>query len=167
MSDADRTSQRPDRRREDPGRNDGGVTQPTGTPMAVDVESDPRTRRAMARFVAGPVIWFGHFMVVYLVAEAGCTGGGPGLELFAPPVPTVVTIVATVVAAAACLVLAWAEYRRWRDGREVAARTAGGEPEMADAAPGGPLAFAGVLLALVSFVAVVFVGIPALVLTSC
>lgn len=156
-----------DRQRERPDRGDGAVTQPTGTPMAVDVESDPRTRRAIGRFVAGPIIWIGHFMLVYLVAEAGCTGSGPGMEVFAPPVPTVVTIVATVVAAASCLVLAWAEHRRWRGGREVAARTAGGEPEMADAAPGGPLAFAGVLLALVSFVAVVFVGIPSLVLTSC
>jgi uncharacterized protein (DUF2267 family) len=43
-------------------------------------------------FVAGPVIWSVHFMLVYLVVEAGCSGDGPGLRLFDPPVPTVVTL---------------------------------------------------------------------------
>ena len=32
-------------------------------------------------FLGGPVIWFSHFMVVYLVAEAGCTGGGGHVTL--------------------------------------------------------------------------------------
>ena len=40
-------------------------------------------------FVAGPVIWSVHFLLVYLVTEAGCSGDGPGLRLFDPPVPKV------------------------------------------------------------------------------
>ncbi|MDQ4145306.1 MAG: hypothetical protein M3198_16505 [Actinomycetota bacterium] len=37
------------------------------------------------------------------MAEAGCTGDGPGLQLFDPPVPTIVTLAAAAVAAVACL----------------------------------------------------------------
>ena len=97
-------------------------------------------------FLAGPVTWFVHFMVVYLVAEAGCTGDGPGLALFDPPVPAVVTLAATAVAAAACLAFAW-----W------------GHRCLVDHPPGDSLAFAGFLLSLLSSVAVLFVGLPALV----
>ena len=50
-------------------------------------------------FLGGPVIWFAHFMLVYLVAEAGCTGDGPGLDAVRPPVPDAVTLAATAVAA--------------------------------------------------------------------
>ena len=63
---------------------DGSRTAPEGTPLAVDVSRDRRARWALAMFVAGPVIWSVHFMVVYLVTEAGCTGDGPGLGLFDP-----------------------------------------------------------------------------------
>lgn len=148
---------------------EGATTQTSGTPMPVDVAADPSTRRAMALFLAGPVVWFTHFVVVYLVAEAGCTGSGPGLEVFAPPVPAVVAVVATVVAVVACLAVAWWEWRRWRVG---AARTpregALEQPEgMGDDRRGGPLALTGLLLALLSAVAVVFVGLPAVVLPGC
>lgn len=153
-------------RAERPERDVGGTTHPSGTPMAVDLRSDPETRRAMAAFVAGPVVWFAHFMIVYLVAEAGCTGDGPGLELFDPPVPAVVTIVVTVVAALACLwVVRW-EYRRWRSQRRTPDRDQT-VPDSAEPEAGAPLSFAGLLLGAVSFISVLFVGLPALVLTGC
>lgn len=158
MTDEPRTDQ--------PDRDAGGTTHPSGTPMAVDLRADPETRRAMAAFVAGPVVWFTHFLVVYLVAEAGCTGDGPGLDLFDPPVPTVVTLVATLVAAAACLwVVRW-EHRRWRTQRH-AAEAAEDVPMTAESGSGAPLSFAGMLLGVISFVSVLFVGLPALVLTGC
>ena len=142
----------------------GATTGAHGTPMAVDIAADPRTRRDLAMFVGGPVVWFGHFVVVYLVAEAGCTGGGPGLRLFGPPVPRVVTLAATVVAFVACLAVAGWEYRRWRERPRQPEQDEGRHD---DQAAGGALAFTGLLLALVSGVSVLFVGLPALVLPSC
>ena len=147
----------------------GGATQTTGTPMAVDLASAPSTRRALAMFLAGPTIWFAHFMLVYLVAEAGCTGDGPGLSLLDPPVPAVTTLVATVVAVAGCAWVTWWEYRMWRGGRRLGALdTPGGPPGGTDMDPDErPLAFVGVLLGLVSAMSVLFVGLPAIWLTGC
>ena len=82
---------------------DGSRTAGEGTPFAVDVSRDRRSRWALFMFVSGPVIWSVHFLLVYLVTEAGCSGDGPGLSLFDPPVPKVVTLAATAAAAAAAL----------------------------------------------------------------
>jgi hypothetical protein len=148
---------------------DGSRTAAGGTPFAVDVSRDRRARFALAMFVAGPVIWSIHFLLVYLVAEAGCSGDGPGLSLFDPPVPKVVTLAATVAAVAAALACAGWSWRRWRaNGAEPpadeAADLAGGHQ---DRDRGGTLAFAGFLLSLLSVVTILFVGLPALVLPSC
>jgi hypothetical protein len=99
-------------------------------------------------------------MLVYLVVEAGCSGDGRGLEVFDPPVPATATLAATAVAAIVSLGLAAWAYRRWRAGGE--ANYPPG-PEH-DEDPGGAGNFAGILLALFSFVGVLFVGLPALVL---
>jgi hypothetical protein len=146
---------------------DGSRTAAEGTPFAVDVSRDRRARFALAMFVAGPVIWSVHFLLVYLVVEAGCTGNGPGLTLFDPPVPKAVTLAVTAAAVAAALTCAGWSWRRWRtDAAEPAA------DEAADLASslqdrGGTLAFAGFLLSLLSVVTILFVGLPALVLPSC
>ncbi len=152
-----------------PSRGDGSRTAGEGTPFAVDVSRDRRARTTIAMFVAGPVIWSVHFMLVYLVVEAGCTGDGPGLRLFDPPAPTVVTLGATAVAAVACLGSAAWSYRRWRArDHEPAADEAdelAGDLETHDR--GGSLAFAGFLMSLLGLVTVLFVGLPALVLPAC
>jgi uncharacterized membrane protein YbhN (UPF0104 family) len=150
------------------GRDDGSTTSRHGTPMAVDMTAPPRTRRALALFVAGPVVWFAHFIVVYIVAEAGCTGEGTGLRLFDPPVPTVVTLVATAVATLACAAVARWEHQRWQAGRRpMAAEHHDEVPESDDPQIGGALAFTGFLLAVVSLLSVLFVGLPAAVLPPC
>lgn len=144
-------------------RAEGATTPGRGTPYAVKVARDPEALRTIAVFLAGPVIWSAHFMVVYLAVEAGCTGGGPGLRAFDPPVPTVVTLAATAIAALACLATAAWGYRRWRAGLHEPAD--GAELESADR--GGSLALAGLLMSLLGFVTVLFVGLPALVLPAC
>jgi hypothetical protein len=154
---------------DEPSPMDGSRTAGEGTPFAVDVSRDRRARWALAMFVAGPLIWSAHFLLVYLVAEAGCSGDGPGLRLFDPPVPKVVTLAATAAAAAAALACARWSYRRWRAGSsdphaDEAGDLAGGHT---DRDRGGTLAFTGFLLSLLSVVMVLFVGLPALALPSC
>ncbi len=150
----------------DPAAADPSRTAEEGTPVPVDVRRDLQARDTWLVLLAGPVIWFGHFMFVYLVAEAGCTGDGPGLSVFDPPVPTIVTLAATAVAALACVGFAVWAYRRWRIGRGPGA-TGGRARDIAGEDPGGKLAFAGYLLSLVSIFSVLIVGLPALVLPPC
>jgi len=165
---------------DEPRPGDGSRTAADGTPFAVDVSRDRRARSALAMFVAAPVIWSVHFMLVYLVVEAGCSGDGPGLRLFDPPVPTVVTLAATAAAALACLAVARWSYRRWRAGRPGPAGEAGdhaggrsgdragGRSGVLDGPDlGGSLAFAGFLMSLLGVLTVLFVGLPALVLPAC
>lgn len=138
----------------------GAATAPDGTSVAVDLTTAPRSGATMALFLAGPVILMSHFLLVYLVVEAGCTGEGPGLRVFQPPVAGVVTLGATAVAAVACLASAVAAYRRWRTDR-------GPEGQDPDAPHHGALLFAGFVLALLGVVTILFVGLPALVLPAC
>ncbi len=145
---------------------DGARTAAEGTPVPVDVSRDRPARIMWVVFLAGPVTWFGHFMVVYLVAEAGCTGDGPGLEAFDPPVPATATLAATAVAGLACLGFARWGYQRWQACRHGPAADEAQElsGRFEDRDRGGSLAFAGFVLSQLSFVAVLFVGLPALVL---
>jgi hypothetical protein len=147
----------------------GARTAVDGTPFAVDTARDHRARIEWLVFLAGPVIWITHFMVVYLAVEAGCSGSGPGLRVFEPPVADSLALAATAVAAGACLgTAAWA-HRRWRTARQrpVADDDSGltGQVETWD--KGGTLPFAGMLLSLLSCIAVLFVGLPTLVLPTC
>jgi heme/copper-type cytochrome/quinol oxidase subunit 3 len=149
--------------------------------VPVDLAADRRARIIWIIFLAGPVIWFAHFMLVYLVAEAGCTGGGPGLVLFDPPVPVIVTVVATAAAVAACVAAAWRGYRWWQVSRGGPGDGSAGplgvaRDELTDELSGehaddderaGPLAFAGFLLSSFSVVAVLFTAAPALVSIAC
>ena len=146
--------------------HDGALTAEDGTPVAVDVSGDRMTRVGWVVLLGGPVLWFSHFMAVYLVAEAGCTGDGPGLTAFDPPVPAAVTLAATGVAAVGCLAFAAWAHRRWAAARRGATGDDSGVLSGAHGGRdrGGALAFVSVLLALFSFVAVLFVGLPALVL---
>jgi hypothetical protein len=132
--------------------SEGRLTGADGTPVAVDVSRDRSARIVWVAFLGGPVTWIAHFMLVYLVAETGCSGDGRGFELFDPPVPAATTLAATGLAVLACVGFALWSYRRWQAG------------DQAPGATDGTMAFVGFLLALFSAVAVVFVGLPALVL---
>ena len=129
------------------------LTSPSGTAVPVDISRDLQARLTWVVLLAGPVIWATHFMVVYLVAEAGCTGTGDGLERLDPPVPAVVTGVATVLAVAACLAIGvWAWNRTaGRPAGEAATDPAATERHQSLAKVGG-------LLAGLSAIAILFVG---------
>ena len=147
------------------GTHKGARTPVGGTPVAVDVSRDLRARKVFLVFLGGPVVWFAHFMVVYGVVEAGCTGDGPGLRLFNPPVPTVVTLAATAVAAVATAAFAMWGYRRWRVMRQRHADEEMSDEHLADRR--GSLSFAGVMMSLISLFAVLIVGLPARALPAC
>lgn len=144
-----------------PQPQDGAATARAGSPMPVDLAEEPGAKSTMALFLAGPVIWTGHFLLVYLVVEAGCTGSGPGLRLFQPPVATVLTLVATAVAVAACLTTAVLAHRRWRVTRQR------DQEAVSQPGHGAALAFSGFALSLLGVVTVLFVGLPALLLPPC
>ena len=149
----------------------GSATAAGGTPVPVDLAPDRRARRIWVVLLGGPVIWFAHFMVVYLVAEAGCTGGGAGLGAFDPPVPRIVTVASTAIAALACAAVAWRGHRLWRaldaGALDDTDRHGEGAGWGVGRDPGGALAYAGFLLASVFTVAVLFVGVPAPFLSAC
>lgn len=146
----------------------GGQSASSGTPVPVDLESDRQQRQAWVLFLAGPVIWITHFMVVYLVAEAGCTGDRALLDWFDPPVPVVVTWVATalaVPAAAGAAVWAWRSWRRGEAGPVDIAPEVEGKTSRRGRLETSPLAFIGFLLSALSVVAILFTAAPALVLS--
>lgn len=145
---------------------DGDRTAAGGTPVAVDVSRDRLARVTWVVFLGGAFTWLVHFMLVYLVVEAGCSGAGPGLRLFNPPVPSAVTLAATALAALLTLGFARWGYTRWVASRDGAAADEANElaGSLPDRDRGGTLAFAGFLLSMLSFVGVLFVGLPALVL---
>lgn len=155
----------------DPAEAPGARAPAHGTPMPVDFEVDRRTRSVWVVLLLGPVVWFGHFMLVYLVGEAGCTGGGPGLRLFDPPVPVRTTLASTPIAVVLCAFGAAWGWRLWRRGRaEIPPADDAGVPpdgRSDEDARRGSLAFAGVLLSAFSGVAVLFTAAPALVLGPC
>lgn len=142
-----------------------------GTPAAVDVSQDRRRRWIWAMFLAGPIIWFGHFMLVYLVAEAGCTGDGPGLNVFDPPVPVTLTLVSSVLALAACAAATLWAFRHWQSASNEVERSPDDAEDLAgeydDDRRRGALAFAGLLLSAFSAIAILFTAAPALVLGPC
>lgn len=143
MSDSDA------RRPAQPPGSRGGSTSQDGTPVPVDTGLPRGALLTYTLLLAGPLIWSAHFFLVYFVSELGCTADGGGLEVFDAPVPSVVTIVTTAVAALACLAAAWWSQRRARhDEKPMVLR-------------------AGALLSLLGFVTVLFVGAPAVVFPAC
>lgn len=148
------------------GEPGGRQTAVDGTPVVVDVSRDRAARIRWVAFLGGPLTWITHFMGVYLVVEAGCSGDGDGLDLLDPPVPATTTLVSTGVAAVACIGFAVWAFRRWEASKGGPAADEATELSgpMPDRHSGGSLDFAGFLLALFSLVGVLFVGLPALVL---
>ncbi len=105
-------------------------------------------------FLAGPVIWYLTFWLVYLVAEAGCTTGGLDFRLLGLPGLSVITVTVSVLAAGTIAVLTTRAYMRWSD-----------DPSGEDHRRS--LMFAGFLLGILFLIATLFIALPALVLEPC
>lgn len=116
-------------------------------------DTNGAARMRWVLLLAGPVIWFTHFIAVYLATEVGCAIGGFGFRLVGLSGVAFVTVAATVVAAVAIVWSTALALGRWRAGHDGDVHS-------------GTL-FTGVLLGVFSFVAVLFVGVPAVVLQPC
>jgi hypothetical protein len=147
-------------RPEDGTRGAGALTGVTGTRYPVDASADRRARGVWVMLIGGPVIWFAHFMIVYLVAEAACTGDGPGMALFNPPVLKIVIAAATVAAALGCLLLIGRGYQSAAESRNAPGDRGGGDGNHATI-------YSGLLLSGLSLIATLFVAFPSLVLAPC
>lgn len=110
----------------------------------------PSSWRLWALLLGGPVVWFTHFMVVYLTAEAVCTPKLIGEEQpWSDAALDGFVLVATAVAVAACMVVALLSSRRLR--RE----------------PRQWLWWVSITLGIGSALSVVAVGLPVLVVGTC
>lgn len=104
-------------------------------------------------FLAGPVIWYSHFWVVYLLAEAGCFVARQ--SAVSQPVWLIVVILVATFAAVA--LIAWTTWLAWRKWRRMA-----NEPRNRSA----PY-YMGFLLGPLFALATLFVGLPAAYLPPC
>lgn len=106
------------------------------------------SRREWIALLAGPSLWWGHFMAVYLLGEVACEVGWTGPALFGLTVLAWLVIAGTVASLA---VLALAARMTWTYRQD----------------HGGHLLGIGLALDALFAVAIVFTGIPAAVLPPC
>jgi hypothetical protein len=104
--------------------------------------------------LAGPVIWYGYFWLVYLMAEGVCRLGGPDFTVMGLTGLSWLTIAMTVGASALTIISGHRSYSSWRDKRVAATGSTG-------------LSFAGFVLSGIFLFSVLATGLPALVLEPC
>lgn len=127
--------------------------------MALNTSRKRPSRAIWVVVLAGPVIWYLHFWLVYLLAEAICEAGGFDVRLLGLRPLSFVTVATTAIAAGVTLFFTGRAWRQWRHSGD------GTEPAVAESER--TLAFTGVLLGLVFFVSILFIGVPALFLRPC
>ena len=119
--------------------------------------SEPRGLGYLLEPIAPPIIWISYFMIVYLVAEAGCAMDLMGDVQTGIQGVNVITIVATLLSAGA---IGFFTLRSWR--RFKRADNEGSSPSQDRS-----LALMGVLSGTFFIVASLYVGLPALVMAPC
>lgn len=109
--------------------------------------------------VAGPTVWAVHFLATYVTAAVWCAKAAPAAPL-APVQPALYAYTAVGLALAAWF--GWIGWRRHRAGNEAPPHD---EPNGGDRARF--LGYATVLLAGLSFVAIVYVAMATVVIGTC
>ncbi|HEU5084965.1 MAG TPA: hypothetical protein VFU14_16610 [Acidimicrobiales bacterium] len=128
------------------------ATDPASPRIAEEPPDNPSTIRLWVLLLAGPVLWIGHFMVVYLFAEAACAAReSDDIPFFGTGAIVTIVVASTLVAAGLTALATVAAWRGTR-GREADATAMG---------------WAGVLLGALSIVAILAVGLPALAIDPC
>ena len=119
-----------------------------------------RTRDNLWTLITAPTIWAFHFLLSYVVAAVQCA---PNTEIFRPIGETRIMVgVITAVALALIGLVLWRSFREWRG-------HGGGyrHDQDTDLDRERFLEFSTLLLAALSFVGVLFVGLPALTILDC
>ncbi|MGH8926214.1 MAG: hypothetical protein ACRDWA_16525 [Acidimicrobiia bacterium] len=110
----------------------------------------PQRDRWVVLFLAGPVIWYLFFWVVYLIAEAACVSSLAFTATADVPTLSLITIALTVLSATAVV---WFMVSAFRQANLDS--------------PHQSLVLAGAILGVSFFIATVFVGLPALFFRPC
>lgn len=137
-----------------------------GEPTAAASPEEQRRFLALTGLlIAGPSIWMTHFFAVYLLAEAWCAVG-VNAKVLSLPLLSAVTLLATALAVVAAAVTTLLAYRRWR---RTTSTSHAGDDQSSETEGGhdAQIALAGFLLGILFIVAVLFVGMPAVVLDPC
>lgn len=108
----------------------------------------PLPRPWLVLFLAGPVIWYGYFWAVYLLAEAVCSPAN--VDASRTSLLVLAVVVLTIVAVG---LISWLALRARRFDAESGHR--------------GELARTGTMLGFVFVLATLFVGLPAVLLSPC
>ncbi len=118
------------------------------------------TRDSLITMIATPTVWALHFLFCYVTAAVVCA---PNTDIFRPIGGERVAIgVATVLSLAFCW---FAGFRAWREWRE-----AGGKPphdQPTDHDRERQMELASALLSGLSFLAIIFTALPALLVADC
>lgn len=122
------------------------MTHPSGQRPHPHLQSD----KWIVLFLAGPVVWYLFFWVVYLTAEAACVSTLAFTKTAGVPTVSFITMALTIVTA---IPVVWFMVRAFR-------RADGNSPHQA-------LVKAGGILGISFFIATVFVGLPALFFRPC
>lgn len=130
--------------------------------------------RAWTIALAGPLLWFAHFGAVYVLAEWACTFGLLEQVWLGLPVLSILIVALTVLAAGATALTTGMAWRAWRTSAEAGADDGRSGRGPYDRRGVGPVAqrdhaldFIGLLLAPLFTLAILGVGLPALVLAPC
>jgi hypothetical protein len=109
--------------------------------------------------LTGPVAWLGHLLVSYVMASLTCRRAWPGFTLFGWSGGQALMVIFTLAVLALITAAGWQAYQHWRRLRARAGWRGTGFDQW--------VAFSGVLLSGMFFVAVVCAGVPAVVLLPC
>lgn len=127
--------------------------------MSALFERAQRMRSTLWTLVLPPAIWAGHFLFCYLYAAVHCAKAGLAAPLDGVRIAVAFATVPALVVVAAAGYVAWAKAR------------SGEDPPPHDASTDEDrvrfLAVATLLLAALSFIAIVFTALPALFFEDC
>ena len=121
--------------------------------------TDPRTRGGLWRLTAGPLVWAIHFLASYVTAAVWCARMMPAASLGDA---RTALFAYTAVALALVALLGWRGWQRHRAGRQ--------PPPHDDATAGDRHRFLGLATALLcglSFVAVAYTALGAVMIGTC
>ena len=119
--------------------------------------ASPRSRSSTATWMmllAGPMVWYFYFWIVYLLAEGACQLDGLKFGLLGLPAVSTVTLAFTLGASTLVTIAARRSYQEWKDGSPAIDDDRG-------------LALAGLLLSGIFLVSILATGLPALAMEPC